>query len=77
MEIIARNGERLLKLVNTLLDFSRLESGRTAGTFEPVALEHYTAELASMFESAVARAGLEFEIDCRPLPEPVWFMCRW
>ena len=72
MEMIARNGERLLKLVNTLLDLSRLESGRAAATFEPVDLAQYTAELASMFESAVERAGLGFEIDCQPLPEPVY-----
>jgi PAS domain S-box-containing protein len=72
VEIISRNGTRLLKLVNTLLDFSRLESGRIAATFEPVELAVYTAELASMFESAVARGGLEFRIDCQPLSEPVY-----
>ncbi|HWD64278.1 MAG TPA: SpoIIE family protein phosphatase [Solirubrobacteraceae bacterium] len=72
MEIIARNASRLLKLVNTLLDFSRLESGRTQASFEPVDLGQYTAELASMFETAMARAGLSLEIDCPPLPEPVY-----
>jgi PAS domain S-box-containing protein len=72
MEIIARNASRLLKLVNTLLDFSRLESGRVQARFESVELGQYTAELASMFETAVARAGLAFEIDCPPLPEPVY-----
>jgi PAS domain S-box-containing protein len=72
MEMIARNGARLLKLVNTLLDFSRLESGRARAAFEQVDLAEYTATLASMFESAVERAGLQFEVDCPPLPEPVY-----
>jgi PAS domain S-box-containing protein len=72
LEIIARNASRLLKLVNTLLDFSRLESGRARASFEPVELGQYTAELASMFETEVIRAGLSFEIDCPPLPEPVY-----
>ena len=72
MEIIARNGARLLKLVNTLLDFSRLESSHAEPAFEPVALSQYTAELASMFESAVTRAGLDFVINCPPLPELVY-----
>ncbi len=72
IEIIARNAERLLKLVNTLLDFSRLESGRTAVSFEAVDLAQYTAELASMFDSAVKRAGLTFHIQVEPLPEPVY-----
>jgi PAS domain S-box-containing protein len=69
MEVIQRNGERLLKLVNTLLDFSRLESGRVEPRFEPLDLARYTAELAGMFESAMHRAGLELVLDCAPLPQ--------
>jgi signal transduction histidine kinase/DNA-binding response OmpR family regulator len=72
LKIIARNAERLLKLVNTLLDFSRLESGRTTASFEAVDLAQYTAELASMFDSAVKRAGLTFHIDTEALPEPAY-----
>jgi PAS domain S-box-containing protein len=72
VEVIDRNAQRLLKLVNTLLDLSRLESGRTVASFEPVELGGYTAELASMFESAVQRAGLTLEIDCPPAPAPVY-----
>ena len=55
--MILRNGQRLLKLVNTLLDFSRLESGRVEARFEPVDLAQYTRELASMFETAAERLG--------------------
>ncbi|MHB1569686.1 MAG: SpoIIE family protein phosphatase, partial [Solirubrobacteraceae bacterium] len=72
IEMIARNGARLLKLVNTLLDFSRLEAGSVKAAFGPVDLAQYTAELASMFESAMERAGLSFQVDCDPLPEPVY-----
>ncbi len=72
MEIIARNGERLLKLVNTLLDFSRLESGRATASFEPVDLARYTTELAWMFDSAISRAGLALHIEAEPLAEPVY-----
>lgn len=66
-----RNAQRLLKLVNTLLDFSRLESGRVEATFEPVDLARYTRELTSMFETAAARLGLELRAECDPLPRPV------
>ncbi|HEX6027037.1 MAG TPA: SpoIIE family protein phosphatase [Solirubrobacter sp.] len=71
VERILRNAQRLLKLVNTLLDFSRLQSGRLDASFAPVDLARYTAELASMFESAMERAGLTLEIDCPPLPQAV------
>ncbi|HYI19221.1 MAG TPA: SpoIIE family protein phosphatase [Solirubrobacteraceae bacterium] len=71
MEVIARNAARLLKLVNTLLDFSRLQSDQAAPQLEAVDLGRYTAELSAMFDSAVARAGLELAIECPPLPAPV------
>ncbi len=71
LEVVERNALRLGKLVNTLLDFSRLQAGRIDARFEPVDLAAATAELASVFRSAVARAGLRYEVDCAPLPEPV------
>jgi PAS domain S-box-containing protein len=72
LEVILRNGQRLLKLVNTLLDFSRLESGRVEARFEPVDLAAYTRELANMFTSAADRLGLQLTISCPPLPQPVY-----
>ena len=76
LEVIQRNGERLLKLVNTLLDFSRMASGSAVGRFEPLDLARYTAELASMFDSAMRRAGLEFTIEARPLERAGLRRCR-
>jgi signal transduction histidine kinase len=67
-----RNALRLLKLVNTLLDFSRIEAGRIDASYEPTDLAGFTAELASVFRSAIEQAGLRFTVDCPPLPEPVY-----
>jgi PAS domain S-box-containing protein len=72
LELVHRNGLRLLKLVNTLLEFSRAESGRLNSRFEPVDLAKVTAEYASAFHSAVERAGLRFVVDCPPLSEAVY-----
>ncbi|MGA8530974.1 MAG: ATP-binding protein [Acidobacteriaceae bacterium] len=69
---VHRNGLRLLKLVNTLLDFSRIEAGRVQALYRPTDLAARTAELASVFRSAMERAGLTYLIDCDPLPEPVY-----
>lgn len=72
VELIHRNSLRLLKLVNTLLDFSRIEAGRIQAVYEPVDLAVFTAELASTFRSAMDRAELRFIVDCPPLPEPLY-----
>ena len=68
LKIVHRNSLRLLKLVNSLLDFSRIESGRASANFQPVDLAALTRDLASNFRSACEKAGLSLVIDCPPLP---------
>ncbi|MDI1478209.1 ATP-binding protein [Polyangium sp. y55x31] len=72
IEVVRRNARRLLKLVNTLLDFSRIEAARLEVAYEPTDLATLTAELANTFRSVVERAGLELVVDCPRLPEPVY-----
>ncbi len=72
LELAHRNSLRLLKLVNTLLDFSRIEAGRIQASYEPTDLAVLTAELASVFRSAIERAGMRLVIDCPALPEMVY-----
>ncbi|MBF2048530.1 MAG: PAS domain-containing protein [Elainella sp. C42_A2020_010] len=72
LEIVYRNSQRLLKLVNTLLDFSRIEAGRIQAVYEPTDLAMLTADLAGVFRSAIERAGMRLQVDCPPLPEPVY-----
>ncbi|MEH2067829.1 MAG: ATP-binding protein [Nostoc sp.] len=67
LDIVQRNAIRLLKLVNTLLDFSRIEAGRIQAVYEPTDLGVFTANLASVFHSAIETAGLELIVDCPPL----------
>ena len=67
-----RNALRLLRLVNALLDFSRMEAGRFSARFVPTDLARYTVDLASAFHSAFDKAGLSFEVKCAPLPAPVY-----
>lgn len=72
VQVVQRNSLRLLKLVNTMLDFSRIEGGGMKATFEPTSLCARTTELANVFRATILRAGLEFSVDCPPLSEPVY-----
>src|SRR5262249_22587704 len=69
LQVMHRNGLRLLKLVNNLLDFARIEAGRAQASYEPVDLCAYTAELGGVFRSAIERAGLRFTVECEPLSD--------
>ena len=72
LEMVHRNSLRLQKLVNTLLDFSRIEAGRIQAVYEPVDLARLTIELASTFRSAVERVGMRLVVDCESPGEPVF-----
>ncbi|TSC32136.1 ATP-binding protein [Corallococcus sp. Z5C101001] len=72
MERVHRNAGRLLKLVNALLDLSRLEAGPREERFVPADLAALTADAASSFRSAMERAGLKLTVDCPPLSQPVY-----
>jgi len=70
---LARSGSlRLLKLVNSMLDFSRIEAGRLQATYEPTDLAAMTRALASSFDSTMQRAGLEYRVQCTGLDELVF-----
>src|SRR6201998_2270448 len=70
--VARRNALRLLKLVNTLLDFSRIEADRIQAIYEPVDLPLLTSEIASVFRSAMEQAGLRFRVDCEKIGDPVY-----
>ena len=72
LELAHRNALRLQKLVNSLLDFSRIEAGRVQASYEPVHLHTLTSDLASNFRSAMEQAALAFEVECADLSEPVY-----
>jgi signal transduction histidine kinase/FixJ family two-component response regulator len=72
LEVVHRNALRLLKLVNTLLDFSRIEAGRVDAWYEPTNFAEYTAELASGFRAVAERGGLSFTVEAEAIAEAVY-----
>jgi signal transduction histidine kinase len=67
-----RNALRLLKLVNSLLEFSRIEAGGVQPKYEATDLASLTRELAGSFQELADKAGLRLEIECAPLDGPTY-----
>ncbi|KAJ3184888.1 hypothetical protein HDU85_001574 [Gaertneriomyces sp. JEL0708] len=71
LQLINRNSQRLLKLVNSLLDFSRLEAGRMAAAYRSTDLSRFTEDLASVFRAAIEKGGIAFTVTAVPTKN-VW-----
>lgn len=67
-----RNAQRLLKLVNNLLDFSRVEAGRVQALYQPVNLSQLTSDLSSSFRSIIERAGMQLDVQCEQFTQQVY-----
>ena len=72
LDMVSRNARRLLRLVNSLLDFTRVEAGKMNVSFRETNLQKYTADLASLFRSAIEKGGVEYIVDMRGKEHPVW-----
>lgn len=70
LESVHRSALRLLKLVNALLEFSRIEANRVQPHFEAGDLAAMTANVAGVFRSAIEQAGLTFTVSCEPMGAP-------
>ena len=72
LQIAHRNALRLLRLVNALLDFSRIESGRQKAEFALTDIAELTKNLASNFRSLIEKAGLKFTVAVQTPEEPIY-----
>lgn len=67
LEMIERNASRLAKLVNNLLDVSKLDARKLVPVLEPVDLAALSRDIAGVFRSTIERGGLTFTVECPPL----------
>ncbi len=67
LDIAQRNSLRLQKLVNNLLDFSRIEAKRVKADLLPKHIDTLTKDIVSSFGPVIEKSGIDFVVDCPPL----------
>jgi len=72
IQLAEQGGNRLLRLVNDLLDINRLESGTMEVHPETVGPEYLLENVAARFAPQVAQARIEMEISADPAVPPVY-----
>lgn len=65
-EMLVTETRRLRRLVENVLDFSRMEDGRKQYRFEPLQPAPWLRELAADFQTQIAAAGFEVETNIPP-----------
>ncbi len=67
-----RNAIRLLRLVNVLLDFSKIESGKLDALFRPTEIKSFTEGIVSSFRSLIEKAGLTLDLHFGEISEHIY-----
>ena len=62
ISMVSRNAHRLLRLVNQLLDISKLEAGEMKLRARELDIAELVRQIASSFESQAVRKGIRFTI---------------
>jgi signal transduction histidine kinase/CheY-like chemotaxis protein len=66
LNIISRSGEHLLSLINSVLEMSKIEAGRTTLNEQNFDLYFMLDNLNNMFQLQAKEKGLRLEFDCAP-----------
>jgi signal transduction histidine kinase/ActR/RegA family two-component response regulator len=64
IETISASSENLLKIINNILDISRIEMGKFSLNMDAVDVKKVVTELHSLFTPTVVEKGLELKVDC-------------
>ncbi|MBT9596805.1 MAG: CHASE domain-containing protein [Vitreoscilla sp.] len=70
LQVILSAGNRLLGLINDVLDLAKIESGKLHLATQDFDLRREMQEIAALFAGRVAAKGLVWEADLAALPDP-------
>ncbi|MBM3116877.1 ATP-binding protein [Jeongeupia naejangsanensis] len=70
VETIAQSGDTLMSLINDLLDYSKIESGKFTLESRPFDLRVVTAEVCTMLAARAAEKRLDLLLDVKQVADP-------
>ena len=70
LQVILSAGNRLLNLINDVLDLARIESGKLNLVSQPFDLHRELVDIAHLFAARVGAKGLQWQLDLSGLPDP-------
>ena len=65
LQILTRNSNKLLALINEILDFRTYESGKMTVNREPVDVKSFLEDLNLMFRNIIRQRRINFRFDCQ------------
>ncbi len=71
LRMALRHGQRLRRLVDSLLELTNIDTGRVDPVLQPIDVAAMTTDIASLFHGAATAAGVALLVDCPTLPQPV------
>lgn len=73
LEVMNRNAQRLLHLINQIMDFRKIEKGRLELNVHAGSIEEFCANIFEAFKPLAETKSIDFTFETRDLPEEVWF----
>lgn len=73
LEVMSRNAQRLLHLINQIMDFRKIEKGRMELNVHAGNIEEFSRNIFLAFEPLAQTKNIDFTFESKDLPEEVWF----
>ena len=77
LSVATKNSRRLLRLVNQLLDFQKLEAGKKKLQMTPIELTGFLGVCADYFSSTCSTKGIDFHMRCNGQALAASVACIW
>ncbi|MCV9385077.1 hybrid sensor histidine kinase/response regulator transcription factor [Reichenbachiella ulvae] len=73
LEVINRNAKRLLHLINEIMEFRKIEQGKSELKVGHGNIEHFSRQIFEAFTPLAEIKEIDFSFEAHQIPDKVWF----